>query len=99
MRSFFAKPERLPILCFLLGLLLIAAGLYLGFDSALAFVFLIVGCVCCAFGLALFVLQLMEPPKKSAEKRLSPGFISVGETVAMPATSNVENEQAPEQSA
>jgi len=83
-------------MCFLLGLLFIAAGLYLGFDSALALVFLIVGCVCCAFGLALFVLQLMEPPEKSAATRLSPKFISVGSTAMMPAVSNVDSQQRAE---
>jgi len=96
MRSFFTNPERLPILCFLLGLLFITAGLYLGFDSALAFVFLIVGGICCAFGLALFVLQLMEPPGKSAATRLSPQFISVGSTGMMPPRSNDENREAAE---
>ena len=96
MRSFFTNPERLPVLCFLLGLLLIAAGLYLGFDSALAVVFLIVGGICCAFGLALFVLQLMEPPEKSAATRLSPKFISVGSTGMMPPMSNVDSQQEAE---
>jgi hypothetical protein len=80
----------------LLGLLLITAGLYLGFDSALAFVFLIVGGICCAFGLALFVLQLMEPPEKSAATRLSPEFISAGSTAMMPAVSNVDSQQGAE---
>jgi hypothetical protein len=42
--------------------------------------------------LVLFVLQLMEPEKKSAATRLSPGFISAGATVAMPAMSNPKNE-------
>ena len=96
MRSFFTNPERLPILCILLGLLLIAAGLFLGFESALAFVFLIIGGICCAFGLVLFVLQLMEPPGKSAATRLSPQFISAGSTTMMPAMSHVENRPADE---
>ena len=96
MRSFFTNPERLPILCFLLGLLLVAAGVFLGFDSALAFVFLIVGGICCTFGLVLFVLQLMEPPGQSAATRLSPKFISAGSTTMMPAMSHVEDRPAAE---
>jgi hypothetical protein len=99
MRLFKTNPERLPMVWFLLGLLFNAAGLFLGYEFSVAFGYIIVGLLCCAFGIVLFVMQLMEPAKKSAEKRLSPGFISVGENVAMPAVSNVENEQAPEQSA
>jgi len=96
MRLFKTNPERLPMVWFLLGLLFNAAGLFLGYEFSVAFGYIIVGLLCCAFGIVLFVLQLMEPRKKSAKTRLSPGFISVGATVAMPAISNVENEQAPE---
>ena len=76
---------RLPMVWFLLGLLLNAAGLYIGFDSALSFVLIIAGWFCCAFGLALFVLRRMENPKGQANTRLSPEFISAGATTAMPA--------------
>ena len=96
MRLFKTNPERLPMVWFLLGLLFISAGLFLGYEFSVAFGYIIVGLLCCAFGLVLFVLQLMEPRKKSAKTRLSPGFISVGATDAMPAISKVENEQAPE---
>ena len=41
-----------------------------------------------AFGLALFVLRLMENPKAKENTRLSPGFISAGATTAMPAMRN-----------
>jgi len=78
MRLFKMNPERLPMVWFLLGLLFNAAGLLLGFEFSVAFGYMVVGWLCCAFGIVLFVLQLMEPPKKSAEKRLSPGFISAG---------------------
>jgi ABC-type phosphate transport system substrate-binding protein len=76
--------------------LFIAAGLYLGFDFSAAFGFLIVGAIFCAFGLVLFVLQLMEPPTKPAATRLSPKFISAGSTAMMPAMSHVENRPADE---
>ena len=99
MQLFKLNSERLPMVWFLLGLLFNAAGLFLGFEFSVAFGYMVVGWLCCAFGIVLFVLQLMEPPKKSVEKRLSPGFISAGQTVAMPAMSNAENGQAPEQSA
>ena len=92
MQLFKLNSERLPMVWFLLGLLFNAAGLFLGFDFSVAFGYMIVGWLCCAFGLVLFVLQLMEPKKQSAETRLSSGFISAGATVAMPAMSNPENE-------
>ena len=99
MRLFKLNSERLPMVWFLLGLLFNAAGLLLGFEFSVAFGYMIVGGLCCAFGIVLFVLQLMEPPKKSAETRLSPGFISAGATVAMPAMRNAANEETPERSA
>lgn len=92
MQLFKLNSERLPMVWFLLGLLFNAAGLFLGFEFSVAFGYMIVGWLCCAFGLVLFVLLLMEPKKKSAATRLSPGFISTGATVAMPAMSNPENE-------
>jgi len=70
---------------FLLGLLLNAGGLYLGFDNPLSFVAIIIGWFCCAFGLALFALRLVERPGLKVATRLSPDFISAGSTTAMPA--------------
>lgn len=70
---------------FLLGLLMNAAGLYLGFDNFLCFVLMFVGWFFCAFGLALFALRFFDDSKDKAATRLSPKFISVGSTGAMPA--------------
>ena len=72
--------ERLPMVWFLLGLLFNALALYLGFDASMFFVYLIVGWGCCIYGLALFVLQRLEKPKQPASTRLSPNFISAGDT-------------------
>jgi hypothetical protein len=90
--------ERLPIVWFLLGLLFISAGLYLGFDYSLAFGYMMIGLFCCAYGLALFVFRLGAHPSKAAATRLSPTFISAGATVMMPAMPKVENKQPAEQS-
>ena len=98
MRLFTIVFERLPMVWFLLGLLFNATGLYLGFRNPLVFAYLMVGWFCCAYGLAIFLQQLRERPRKSAAKRLSPDFISVGATVIMPSMSTVQNEQAKEQS-
>jgi hypothetical protein len=99
MRLFKTNPERLPMVWFLLGLLFNAAGLFLGYEFSVAFGYIIVGLLCCAFGIVLFVMQLMEPKKQSAKTRLSSGFISAGTTAATPAMSSGESGQAPEQSA
>jgi len=90
--------ERHPMVWLLLGLLLNATGLYLGFDYSLAFGYMIFGWLCCAYGLALFALRHLERPRTTAATRLSPKFISAGSTVIMPAMPRAENEQAPEQS-
>jgi len=98
MRLFTTIFERLPMVWFLLGLLFNAAGLYLGFEYSFAFVYMIVGWFCCAYGLALFVFRFRESPRTTAATRLSPDFVSAGSTVVMPAVSNDENKQATEQS-
>jgi hypothetical protein len=76
--------ERLPMVWFLLGLLFNAAGLYLGFEYTLAFVYMIVGGFCCAYGVALFAFLLRERPRTTVATRLSPNFISSGATVIVP---------------
>jgi len=97
MRLFTVVFERLPMVWVLLGLLFNATGLYVGFRSPLVFAYLMVGWFCCAYGLAIFVQQLRERPRKSAASRLSADFISAGATVIMPAMSAVQDEQAKEQ--
>jgi hypothetical protein len=50
--------ERIPQFWFLLGLLFLASGLYLGFEFALSFWYVAAGFVCCAVGAGTFVLRL-----------------------------------------
>lgn len=76
--------ERVPMVWFLLGLLFNAGGLYLGFEFGLAFVYMMVGWFCCAYGLTLYIFRLREKPKKSEARRLSPHFISAGATTVFP---------------
>ncbi len=89
--------ERLPMVWFLLGLLFNAAGLYLGFEYTLSFVYLIVGWLCCAYGLAIFALRFLEKPKSKVSTGLSPKFISAGTPSAMPSIQGANDEQAAEQ--
>ena len=85
--------ERQPMVWLLSGLLLTAIALFLGLEKSYAVAVIIIGLLCCAFGLILFVLQLQERPTKSAATRLSPDFISTGSTVQMPAMPNAENDE------
>ena len=50
--------ERIPQFWFLLGLLFIAAGLYLGFEYVLSFYYCALGGLCCVYGLAIFLMRL-----------------------------------------
>ena len=77
--------ERLPQVWILLGLLFFATGLYVGFDYSVVFVYLGIGLVCFLYGVLLFFFMRREAPKKSAKTALSPNFIQIGATVAMPA--------------
>jgi len=94
MQLFKITPERVSMVWFLLGLLFSAAGLYLGFDYPMAFGYLIVGWLCCAYGLTSFFLQRGRAPRKTAATRLSPEFISAGATAVFPSAPSTENDQA-----
>lgn len=98
MQVFNIISERLPMVWFLLGLLFNALALYLGIESSMFFIYLIVGWGCCAFGLAIFFLQLQERPKQAKKTRLSPDFISAGTTTEMPAMPKPAEEPAAEKS-
>jgi len=76
--------ERLPQVWVLVGLLIIATGLYLGFDYSLVFVYLGIGITCFLYCLVMFLLLLLEGPGKSNARPLSRDFISIGATVIMP---------------
>lgn len=88
--------ERLPQVWVLVGLLIISSGLYLGFDYSLIFVYLGVGILCFVYGVALYVMLLLEGPKKSNARPLSRNFISAGAPVAM-TSSSVEQESSSSQ--
>jgi len=76
--------ERLPQVWVLVGLLIISTGLYLGFEYSAVFVYLGVGIICTVYGLALYVLLILDGPKRSNTRPLSKDFISIGSTVIMP---------------
>ncbi len=55
--------ERIPQFWFLLGLLFIATGLYLGFEFTQSFWYIAIGSFCCAYSAAIIVLRLSERPR------------------------------------
>lgn len=77
--------ERLPQVWVLVGLLIITSGMYLGFDYSIVFAYLGLGVISFLYGLVLFVLLRLEGPKRSKARPLSKDFISIGNTVIMPA--------------
>ena len=90
--------ERQPVVWLLSGLLLVAVGLLVGFDSKAAIGAMIGGFLISVFGVILYALQLQERPKQAAQTRLSADFISAGAATQTPAP-QVENERAAEQPA
>lgn len=50
--------ERVPQFWFLLGLLFVTTGLYLGFEFALSFWYIAAGFACCAYGVGIFLVRM-----------------------------------------
>ena len=50
--------ERIPQFWFLLGLLFIASGLYLGIDFAISLGYIAVGFACSAYGVGIAIVRL-----------------------------------------
>lgn len=71
--------ERIPQFFFLLGLLFIANGLYLGFDFAISFAYFAVGVLSSAYGCGVFLVR-----KASRSKAID------AEVEEHPAPSNAE---------
>jgi len=58
--------ERIPQFWFLMGLLFIANGLYLGIDFAISLGYIAVGGLCCAYGVGIAVIRMRYRKNKSA---------------------------------
>ena len=57
---------RIPHFWFLLGLLYIATGLYLGFEFTIAFLDIGIGFACCLNGVGIFVVRFRGRMNQSA---------------------------------
>lgn len=60
--------ERLPQFFFLLGLLFVAKGLYVGFSFSIAFVYVGFGLWCSAYGTGIYVVRLIRRKCKVESK-------------------------------
>ena len=52
--------ERIPQFYFLVGLLFMANGLYLGFEFVLAFYYIGFGLISCCYGVGIFMMRLQN---------------------------------------
>jgi hypothetical protein len=74
--------ERIPQFWFLLGLLFISTGLYLGFEFALSFWYIAVGLSCCAYGVGIFLTRLTHRQRpQTAEQAAAPPESAPAESV------------------
>ncbi len=97
MRSLTPIYERIPQVWFLLGLLFIATGLYLGFEFSQSFWYMAIGLFCCAFSVAIFVLRPRERPRAQAAEgtRVPIEFDSAEPGHAEPAPAMSQSDQVP----
>ncbi len=58
--------ERIPQFWFLLGLLFIANGLYLGIDIAISLGYIAVGVICCAYGVGIALIRMSHRKNRAA---------------------------------
>jgi hypothetical protein len=74
--------ERIPQFWFLLGLLFITTGLYLGFEFALSFWYIAVGLSCCAYGVGIILVRLTHRQRpQTAEQAAAPPESTPAESV------------------
>ena len=63
--------ERIPQFYFLIGLLLIANGLYLGFEFVLSFYYIGFGLAASAYGVAIFLMRMQNRQGNSSTEEPS----------------------------
>ena len=64
--------ERIPQFYFLVGLLFITNGLYLGLDYAIAFYYIGFGFISCAYGVAIFLMRRLNRQGRTAVQNSAP---------------------------
>jgi hypothetical protein len=82
--------ERVPQFWFLLGLLFMSAGTYLGFDYALSFLYFGVGFICAAW--ALWIFSMRAAARKEAREQAYVPPPAAGEAQAQSAQQTEQHE-------
>jgi hypothetical protein len=59
--------ERVPQIWFLMGLLFIANGLYIGIDFPFSLACIAVGFICCAFGACIAIVRMKHRRSRSTD--------------------------------
>ncbi len=62
---------RIPQIWFLLGLLFIADGLYLGLEFTVSFAYLLIGAVCCVYGIGIGITRMRYRHSQPAADSIS----------------------------
>jgi hypothetical protein len=60
--------ERVPQFWFLIGLLFISVGLYIGFEYVLTIYYVGLGLLCCACGIGIFLLRRRRREDRKSDK-------------------------------
>lgn len=68
--------ERIPQFFFLLGILFMTAGIYIGFDIAIAFAYVSFGALCSTYGIGIFVVRMLRRKGKPPAESDAPYFRS-----------------------
>ncbi len=66
--------ERIPQFWFLLGLLFVSNGLYLGLDIPISFGYIAVGFICCVYGVGVAVVRFKYRRDKTNNSSSSTAF-------------------------
>ena len=72
--------ERIPQFLFLIGLLLMSAGTYIGFDYQLTFFYFPVGLGCSTWGLCLFAMRRRARKIQDQQRESTDNLIPGAET-------------------
>jgi len=65
--------ERVPQFWFLLGLLFVASGLYLGFHFPIALAYIAIGFICSTYGVGIAIVRMIY--RKSGSAILNPASL------------------------
>ena len=78
--------ERLPQFFLLLGLLFVSNGLYVGFEFAIAFVYIGFGIWCSTYGVGIFIVRMVRRSQPATADAANDSEIEESVAAANPAS-------------